>query len=110
MDRLVRLDKAFLHKDAYLAIKDNKPREILSLFEIDGDAAAASNADAAGGEPVFTPNGQPVGRVTSGAYGYHVGMSLAIGYVDPAVASAGDAVDIFILGKPHRGRICRPRL
>ena len=105
MDRLVRLDKAFLHKDAYLAIKDNKPREILSLFGIDGDAAAASNADAAGGEPVFTPNGQPVGRVTSGAYGYHVGMSLAIGYVDPAVASAGDAVDIFILGKPHRGRI-----
>ena len=105
MDRLVRLDKAFLHKDAYLAIKDNKPREILSLFETDGDAAAASNADAAGGEPVFTPNGQPVGRVTSGAYGYHVGMSLAIGYVDPAVASAGDAVDIFILGKPHRGRI-----
>ena len=105
MDRLVRLDKAFLHKDAYLAIKDNKPREILSLFEIDADAAGASNADAAGGEPVFTPDGQPVGRVTSGAYGYHVGMSLAIGYVDPAVARAGDAVDIFILGKPHRGRI-----
>ena len=49
--------------------------------------------------------GKPVGRVTSGAYGYHVGMSLAIGYANPAVAGPGDAIDIFILGKPHRGRI-----
>ncbi|MEO0486921.1 MAG: FAD-dependent oxidoreductase [Pseudomonadota bacterium] len=97
---LIKLDKDFLHKDAYLAIKDNAPREVLRVFEIE-----AEDADAAGGEPIFAPDGRPVGRVTSGAYGYHVGASLAIGYANPAVAGPGDAVEVFLLGKPHRARI-----
>ncbi len=97
---LIKLDKDFLHKDAYLAVKDNAPREVLSMFEVD-----ATNADASGGEPIFTPDGTPVGRVTSGAYGYSVGKSLAIGYTDPKVAQPGDTVTIFILGKPHKATI-----
>ncbi len=97
---LIKLDKDFLHKDAYLAIKDNAAREILSIFEVD-----VTDADATGGEPIFTPDGTPVGRVTSGAYGYSVGKSLAIGYANPAVAKPGDTVDVFILGKPHKAKI-----
>jgi dimethylglycine dehydrogenase len=97
---LIKLDKDFLHKDAYLAIKDNPAREVLSIFEVDADLA-----DASGGEPIFTPDGRPVGRVTSGAYGYSVSKSLAIGYADLRVAGPGDTVEIFILGKPHRARI-----
>ena len=62
----------------------------------------ASNADATGGEPVFK-DGVGIGRVTSGAYGYSVGMSLALGYVKNA--SAGDRVQVMILGKPHGGSI-----
>ncbi len=96
LHRLIKLDKDFLHKDAYLAIKDNAPCEVLSVFSVETDIA-----DATGGEPIFTPDGKPVGRVTSGAYGYSVGASLAIGYVDPKVAVPGDRVEIFILGKPH---------
>ncbi|UWQ35496.1 FAD-dependent oxidoreductase (plasmid) [Leisingera sp. M527] len=98
---LVKLDKDFLHKDAYLKIKDNAPREMLVGFEID----AVNDADASGGEPIFTPEGKPVGRVTSGAYGYSVGKSLALGYANPAVAKPGDEVEVFILGKPHKARI-----
>ncbi len=97
---LIKLDKDFLHKDAYLAVKDNAPREVLSMFEVD-----ATNADSSGGEPIFTPDGTPVGRVTSGAYGYSVGKSLAIGYADPKVAQPGDTVTIFILGKPHKATL-----
>jgi len=97
---LIKADKDFLHKDAWLAIKDNASREVLSIFEVE-----ASDADASGGEPIFTPDGTPVGRVTSGAYGYSVGKSLAIGYADPKVAQAGDVVDVFILGKPHKARL-----
>ncbi len=97
---LIKLDKDFLHKDAYLAVKDNAPREVLSVFEVE-----VTTADAAGGEPIFTPDGTPVGRVTSGAYGYSVGKSLALGYANPNVAGPGDSVDIFILGKPHNARI-----
>ncbi|WP_424978214.1 GcvT family protein [Leisingera sp. S232] len=98
---LVKLDKDFLHKDAYLKIKDNAPREMLVGFEIEAD----KNADATGGEPIFTADGKPVGRVTSGAYGYSVGKSLALGYADPKVAGPGDEVEVYILGKPHKARI-----
>ena len=48
------------------------------------------------------PDGTPVGRVTSGAYGYSVDKSLALGFVKEGTASPGDTVEIFILGKPHR--------
>jgi dimethylglycine dehydrogenase len=98
LDRLVMLDKEFLNKAAYLAVKDNTPRERLSVFEVE----AVSNADASGGEPIFLPDGTPVGRVTSGAYGYSVDKSLALGFIKEGTASPGDTVEIFILGKPHR--------
>ncbi|SLN63360.1 4-methylaminobutanoate oxidase (formaldehyde-forming) [Falsiruegeria litorea R37] len=98
LERLIKLDKDFLNKDAYLAVKDNPSREVLSVFEVD----AVHDADASGGEPIFTKDGKSVGRVTSGAYGYSVGKSLAIGYADPSVAQPGDELEVFILGKPHK--------
>ncbi len=97
LDRLIKLEKEFLHKDAYLAVKDNVAREVLSLIHV----TDVKGADATGGEPVFLPDGTPVGRVTSGAYGYSVGMSLALGYLKNV--APGTAVDVMILGAPHRG-------
>ncbi len=101
LERLIKLDKDFLNKDAYLAVKDNTPREVLSVFAIEAD----NDADASGGEPIFLADGTPVGRVTSGAYGYSVGKSLAIGFANPAVAKPGDTVEVFILGKPHKATL-----
>jgi dimethylglycine dehydrogenase len=97
LDRLINLDKEFLHKDSYLKIKGNPSREVLSLIQVQD----ITTADATGGEPIFLPDGTPVGRVTSGTYGYSVGMSLALGYLKDT--PAGSAVDVMILGKPHRG-------
>jgi dimethylglycine dehydrogenase len=93
---LIKLDKNFLNKEAYLTIKDNLPREVLSIVEI----LDVTVADATGGEPIFDKNGVGVGRVTSGSYAYGVNKSLALCYlknVDP-----GDEVDVMVLGKPHR--------
>ena len=101
LDWLIKLDKDFLHKEAYLAVMDKAPREKLSIFEIE----AHNDADATGGEPIFTADGRSVGRVTSGAYGYWVDKSLALGYADPKVAGPGDEVEVFILGLPHKARI-----
>lgn len=98
LERLIKADKEFLNKAAWLKIRDNPVREVLSVFEIE----AAHGADASGGEPIFTPDGRPVGRVTSGAYGYSVGKSLAIGYANPAVAKPGDVLEVFLLGKAHK--------
>ncbi|MEY1555571.1 FAD-dependent oxidoreductase [Yoonia sp. R2331] len=97
LDRLIKLEKEFLHKDSYLRVKDHAPREVLSLIHVQD----VTTADATGGEPVFLADGTPVGRVTSGAYGYSVGMSLALGYLKDV--QPGDAVDVMILGQPHRG-------
>ena len=101
LERLIKLDKDFLNKEAYLSVKDNVAREQLSIFEVE----ANNDADASGGEPIFLPDGTPVGRVTSGAYGYSVGKSLALGYANEGVAKPGDTVHIFILGKPHKATL-----
>jgi len=98
---LIKLDKEFLNKDAYLRISNTPPREVLTMFEVE----VTDDADANGGEPIFLADGTPVGRVTSGAYGYTVGKSLAIGYARDGVVAAGDRVDIYILGKPHAATV-----
>lgn len=98
LDGLIKLEKDFLNKSAYLALRNTPPRERLSILEL---CETPMNADASGGEPIFLPDGTPVGRVTSGAYGYTVGKSLALGYLRDA--GPGDQVDVMILGVPHRG-------
>ncbi len=97
---LIRRDKAFLNKEAYEALADKAPREVLSIFEVE-----AKDADASGGEPIFLPDGTPVGQVTSGGYGYHVGKSLALGYVAADHAAPGTVVDIAVLGQPTKATI-----
>jgi len=72
------------------------------LLHLDEADVTASGADATGGEPIFM-NGEGIGRVTSGAYGYTVGMSLALGFVK--VAQPGDTVEVMVLGQPHKATI-----
>ena len=98
--RLIKGDKEFLNKAAWLAIKDNPPRDLMVCLAIE-----AQEADATGGEPIFLPDGTPIGQVSTGAYGYSVGASLALGYVKAAHAIGGTEVTVSVLGRPHRARI-----
>ncbi|WP_299783453.1 FAD-dependent oxidoreductase [uncultured Roseobacter sp.] len=102
LDRLCKMDKDFLNKDAVAETLAKPPRERLVLLALDAEQTEASNADATGGEPIFK-DGQGIGRVTSGAYGYTVGMSLALGYVKDA--EPGDQVEVMVLGQPHKAVI-----
>ncbi|OBQ74305.1 GcvT family protein [Mesorhizobium erdmanii] len=96
-DGLVKLDKGeFLNRDAYAAIAEKPARDELIMLSID-----ARDADATGGEPIFLTDGTPIGQVSSGAYGYFVEQSLALGYVKAGSARAGDKVSVAILGRPH---------
>ncbi len=98
LDRLIKMDKPeFLGKEAYAKIKDKAPRELLVNLVVEVD-----NADASGGEPIFLPDGTPVGRVSSGAYGFNVEKSLALCFIKTEHAVAGAEFDVAILGKPHR--------
>jgi len=101
LDRLIKLDKPeFLGRAAYLALKDRPPREKLVSLGVD-----VTTADASGGEPIFTTDGEPVGRVSSGAYGHSVSTSLALGFIKTEHAEPGQELDIAILGRPHRARL-----
>ncbi|CRK74411.1 GcvT family protein [Nereida ignava] len=102
LERLCKLDKDFLNKSAAVANLEKPAREKLVILHLEDADVTASNADATGGEPIFK-DGVGIGRVTSGAYGYTVGMSLALGFVKGA--TAGDEVDVMVLGKPHKARI-----
>ena len=102
LERLVKLEKDFLNKAAVEAVLKNEAREQLVILELSEEDTGASNADATGGEPIFK-DGQGIGRVTSGTYGYTVGKSLALGYVKNA--GPGDAVEVMVLGRPHRAVI-----
>ncbi|WP_434622834.1 GcvT family protein [Tabrizicola sp. M-4] len=93
---LIRMDKDFLHKAAYAAIAAHPPREVLRIIAID-----ATTADATGNEPIFDTAGKPAGKVTSGAYGYHVRQSLALAYLRPDIA-AGAELSVMVLGRTHR--------
>ncbi len=102
LERLCKMDKTFLNKTAVADNLAKTPREQLVLMHLKEADVEASGADATGGEPIFK-NGKGIGRVTSGAYGYTVGMSLALGFVKDAVA--GDEVEVMVLGQPHRATI-----
>ena len=102
LDKLCKLDKYFLNKDKLEKNLKTSPRESLRLIHLNEEDCNSSNADATGGEPVFK-NGKGLGRVTSGAYGYTVGMSLALGYLKDT--NPGDNVEVMVLGKPHRGKV-----
>jgi dimethylglycine dehydrogenase len=97
LDRLVKMEKMdFLGREAYDVIKDKPPRERLVILEV-----SAKTADASGGEPVFLKDGTPVGRVSSGAYGYTVQKSLALCFIKSEYAGDGNEFDVAILGIPH---------
>ena len=102
MDRLCKMDKDFLNKAALQAVLAQEPREQMVLLHLNEAAVTASNADATGGEPVFK-DGNGIGRVTSGAYGYSVGFSLALAMVKDV--GPGDEVEVMVLGQPHKAKI-----
>ena len=102
LDRLCKMEKDFLNKEAVTGTLAKRAREQLVLLALDAAQTDASNADATGGEPIFK-DGKGIGWVTSGTYGYSVGMSLALGYVHGV--APGDTVEVMVLGQPHKAQV-----
>jgi dimethylglycine dehydrogenase len=100
LDRFVAFDKeGFIGRDAALREREEGSPRRLVLLEVD-----AADADASMDEGVWL-DGRLVGVVTSGAFGHHVGKSLALAYVDRGViAEAGDVV-VYVVGDERTARI-----
>ncbi len=96
LDRFVHLNKtAFRGREALIRQQQQGvPHRFVTL------ACDVKNADPLGNEPIYQGR-KMVGRATSGAYGYTVGKSLAVAYVNPEVAAIGTELKIEILGKKY---------
>jgi dimethylglycine dehydrogenase len=96
----VAFDKGdFIGRDAAMRARNEGVDRVLVTLAID-----ATDADASGFEPV-KHDGRPVGFVTSGAYGHHVGKSLALAYVDKALAAANPVLTVDVIGENRRAAI-----
>jgi dimethylglycine dehydrogenase len=101
LDRHIAFDKLdFIGRDGALRERDTpSPRVLVTL------AIEAVDADASGFEPVKL-DGRLVGYTTSGAYGYFVGQSLALAYVDRDVVAMGDAaLTVDVIGETRAARL-----
>jgi dimethylglycine dehydrogenase len=100
LDRFVAFDKGeFIGRGAALVERETGPARRLVLLQVD-----AADADAGSDDPVRL-DGRLVGEVTSGAYGHHVAMSLALAYVERGVADARPELTVEVMGEPRPARI-----
>ena len=66
LERLCKMEKDFLNKDAAIDVMNTPARESLALLHLDEADVTASNADATGGEPIFK-NGRGIWRSVTSA-------------------------------------------
>ena len=101
LDRLIKLDKPeFPGGKPMLPSKDKAPREKPVTLVMED-----TETDATGGEPVFLPDGTPVGRVSSGACGFTADRSVSLCFIKTDQAVPGATFDIAGPGLPHRARM-----
>ena len=101
LDRFVSLKKpGFFGKDALLAWRERGAANTLVTMEVHG----VTDADARGSEAIYM-DGEIVGRVTSGGYGWRVGKSLALAMIRPDLAVENAEFEIAILGKRHKATL-----
>src|SRR5204862_1216510 len=91
----VKLDKEFVGRDA---LREDPERRLCCLVLSDPRSVAL------GSEPVRV-DGELVGRVTSGGYGYSVERSIAYAYVPAEDAQPGRQVEVEIFGEWVGGEV-----
>ena len=100
LDRFVAFDKGdFIGRAAALRERTDGPARRLVLLAVD-----APDADAAKDDGIWA-DGRLVGLVTSGAYGHHVAMSLALAYVDIDVIEDTAGLQVAVVGDLRPARI-----
>ena len=102
LDRFIAYDKGdFIGRAAALEERARGPAQRLVLLAVD-----SKDADVTGYEPVRSDD-RVVGFVTSGAYGHHVGQSLALAYIDAALAAQPVPLTVDVVGEPRAARVLR---
>ena len=63
------------------------------------------DADVIGGNPIFSLEGNLVGRATGGGFGFRVNKSLALAMIQPDLTAFGTQLMVDILGQRHKAII-----
>ncbi|UUV07269.1 FAD-dependent oxidoreductase [Ruegeria sp. YS9] len=98
--RYVDMNKDFPGKSGLKAQIDagtRKKRVVLEIHSAKGTARP--------GEGVFA-DGNPIGSITSAAWGYRTGKNLAIAYIDPTHAETGTEVEVLLIGETILATVC----
>ncbi len=100
MGRFVQLNKGeFIGREALLRQQQKGlPYNFVTL------AVQVKDSDPWGNEPIYVGD-KMVGRATSGAYGYTLGKSLAVGYVRPDYAKPGTKLEMILLGERYPAEV-----
>jgi glycine cleavage system aminomethyltransferase T/glycine/D-amino acid oxidase-like deaminating enzyme len=101
----VKLDKGdFIGREALLRRKESGPRCKLSCLLLDDPSVVVM-----GSEPVYA-EGRPVGYVTSAAYGYSIGQSIAYAWLPPELSEEGAQTEVEYFGEPHGATVAEEPL
>jgi dimethylglycine dehydrogenase len=100
LGRFVHLNKGEFVGRSVLAELANAPhRRSFVVMEVDCDSGCAHAGDS------ILSGGRVVGSVSSAGWGHRMGRNIAMGYVDPAVATEGSALEVEIIGTPYPARV-----
>ncbi len=91
LERFCSRNKNYIGRDAVDALGETLPKKMLATLAVD-----TQDADCWGMEPVLR-EGEPIGYVTSGGYGWRIGRSLAVGWIDTSSAIPGTRMQVQIL-------------
>jgi dimethylglycine dehydrogenase len=94
LERFIRLDKGdFVGREAVLKYKDrnDQRRSVTLRIETDGASTLAN-------EGLYI-DGELVGRITSGGYGYTLGHDVALALLPERLGKPGTKLDVAILGE-----------
>ena len=99
----------FVGRDAYLAQRESPPCAVLCTLTVDDHRSADGELRyMLGGEPILTPDGEPLvdakGRhsyVTSAGSGPSVGRHLLMAYLPAERAVAGTPLAVEYMGEPY---------
>jgi len=79
-------------------------RWVLTYLQIDEPAEDTIQADPLGSESIWY-EGNAVGQISSGGYGYDVGRFLAFAYIRPELNLPGTELEVLIMGEPRRALV-----
>jgi glycine cleavage system aminomethyltransferase T/glycine/D-amino acid oxidase-like deaminating enzyme len=101
----VKLEKGdFVGREALLRRKEKGLRRKLSCLLLDDPGVVVM-----GSEPVYY-EGREVGYVTSAAYGYSIGQSIAYAWLPPGLSEEGKGVEIEYFGERHGATVAEEPL